>query len=259
MSPARVAEPGIAPVVWHDIECGAYAADLPLWRELAARAAVPGRPREVLDLGCGTGRVSLDLAALGHRVTGLDRDPRFVAELEARAAARGVPAGAVTGDVRSFDLGRRFDLVLAAMQILQLLEGPRERIAALECARAHLGRDGLFAAALFDLEDEVTDAGYVAPLPDMRETGGWVWSSQPVALRVVEDGSVLLLERRRRAVSPRGELVESDDSVRLALLSSDELEEELQAAGLVPVERRVIGPTDLYVGSAVVLAKAGDA
>jgi hypothetical protein len=125
--------------------------------------------------------------------------------------------------------------------------------------RAHLRQDGLFAAALFDLEEEVTDAGYVPPLPDMRETGGWVWSSQPVALRVVEDGTVLLLERRRRAVSPRGELAESDDSVRLELLASVELEWELEAAGLVPIGRRVIAPTDLYVGSAVVLGKPGDA
>ena len=37
-------------VVWHDLECGGYDADLPLWRELAADADGP-----VLDLGAGTG------------------------------------------------------------------------------------------------------------------------------------------------------------------------------------------------------------
>ncbi len=40
--------------IWHDAECGAYAADLALWEELAAAAGGP-----VLDLGCGTGRVAL--------------------------------------------------------------------------------------------------------------------------------------------------------------------------------------------------------
>ena len=52
-------------VIWHDVECGAYAADLPLWRELAA-----GRSGPVLEIGCGTGRVALDLARDGHAVTG---------------------------------------------------------------------------------------------------------------------------------------------------------------------------------------------
>ena len=47
-------------VVWHDVECGRYDADLPLWRELAASARRP-----VLDVGAGTGRVALDLARAG--------------------------------------------------------------------------------------------------------------------------------------------------------------------------------------------------
>ena len=44
-------------VMWHDIECGGYAEDFALWRELAAEAGGP-----VLDIGAGTGRVSIDLA-----------------------------------------------------------------------------------------------------------------------------------------------------------------------------------------------------
>jgi hypothetical protein len=54
---------GSTEVVWHDLECGAYRADLPLWRELAARARF-GSP--ILDVGAGTGRVALDLARAGH-------------------------------------------------------------------------------------------------------------------------------------------------------------------------------------------------
>ena len=69
-APVRVDEA----VIWHDAECGSYRADIPLWRRLAAYAAPPGRPCEMLDLGCGTGRVSLEIAADGHRVTGLDLD-----------------------------------------------------------------------------------------------------------------------------------------------------------------------------------------
>jgi 2-polyprenyl-3-methyl-5-hydroxy-6-metoxy-1,4-benzoquinol methylase len=67
-------------VIWHDVECGGYGADLPLWRELAARCGGP-----VLEVGCGTGRVALDLARRGHSVTGVDTDPQLVTALRERA------------------------------------------------------------------------------------------------------------------------------------------------------------------------------
>ena len=75
-------------VVWHDVECGRYDADLPLWHELAREA-----PEGVLDVGAGTGRVALRLAYAGHDVTALDLDPELLAVLEQRAPPR--PASTV--------------------------------------------------------------------------------------------------------------------------------------------------------------------
>ena len=259
MSPLRTVEPEIAPVIWHDLECGSYRADLGLWRELATRTAGPDGTSRVLDLGCGTGRVSLDLAAAGHRVTGLDLDPRLTAELRRRAATRNVSAGAVVGDARRFNLRRRFDIVLAAMQFLQLLETPAERIAAMRCARAHLRKGGLLPAALFDLTGEAIDDEYIPPLPDIHESHGWVWSSQATAIRLHDGGTWLTLERLRRAVSPRGEIAETEDRVRLEVIRPEQLEEEMRAAGIEPIERWVIRPTDEHVGSDVVLGEVRDA
>jgi SAM-dependent methyltransferase len=258
MSRARTTEPPVAPVVWHDLECGAYRADLELWRALADGTAASGKPCDVLDLGCGTGRVSLDLAAHGHRVTGLDHDPRLAEELRRRASDRNVAAGAVVGDARQFDLGRQFDLVLAAMQFLQLLAPREERVAAMECVCAHLRKRGRFAAALLDLSGESTDDDYVPPPPDMCESDGWVWSSQAVEIRLLDGGSALALDRHRRAVSPRGEIAESEDSVKLELLSPDQLEEEMLAAAITPTGRRQIPPTDDHIGSVVVFGEARD-
>src|SRR5689334_15619452 len=114
-------------VVWHDVECGSYVEDLPLWRSLAAEYGDP-----VLDVGAGTGRVTLDLARAGYRVTALDRDPELLAALERRLGensrkARVVPQ-TVVADARDFDLGEsRFPLVIVPMQTIQLLGGAEGR------------------------------------------------------------------------------------------------------------------------------------
>ena len=62
-------------VIWHDLECGGYRADLPLWRELAASTATgPAAAPGCSTSAAGSGRVAIDLARAGHRVTALDAD-----------------------------------------------------------------------------------------------------------------------------------------------------------------------------------------
>jgi cyclopropane fatty-acyl-phospholipid synthase-like methyltransferase len=89
-------------VVWHDVECGGFAADLGLWEEIAANAGDP-----VLDLGCGTGRVALHLARHGHEVHGLDLEPALTEELARRGAETGEAVTAQAGDARDFALTER--------------------------------------------------------------------------------------------------------------------------------------------------------
>jgi SAM-dependent methyltransferase len=237
--------------VWHDIECGSYAADLTLWDELAGPA-----PRDVLDLGCGTARVSVRLARRGHRVTAADLEPAFLEEAARRAQAWNVDLDTVAADARSFDLGRRFDLVLAPMQLVQLFHGSEERIAMLKAVAAHLRPGGLFAAALMSLEGEDLGDEYIPPGPDMRDVDGWVYSSQPVAVRPLDGGTAISLDRERTIVAPDGARTSEPSEIRLELLSPEEFEEEIAAAGLAPAGRRVIPPTEDHVGSVVVLATA---
>src|SRR3954464_16102956 len=91
--------------LWHYLECGAYSEDLPLWRALAAEAGGP-----VLDVGAGTGRVTLDLAARGATVVALDIDSALLEALEHRA--RGLSVETVVADARQLAMGgRRFSLV----------------------------------------------------------------------------------------------------------------------------------------------------
>jgi SAM-dependent methyltransferase len=233
-------------VRWHEVECAGYAADLALWEELADAAGGP-----VLELGCGTGRVALRLARAGHEVVGVDTDAALAAELNARAEDEGLWARAQPGDVRDFDLGRAFPLVLAPMQLIQLLPDAPTRHAALERIAAHLAPGGTFAAALVeDRHVPAADPG-AAPLPDVSEHDGWVFSSLPRSVHR-EDGRVTI-ERLRQAIAPDGEISEQVDITHLSSLSVGQLEAEGREAGLRATGTREVVSTHWHVGSTVVV------
>ena len=231
-----------AGAIWHEIECGAYAADLPLWEELSERAGGP-----VLELGCGTGRVVLHLAKRGHETIGLDSDGELLAALERRAA--GLPVRAVHADARDFELGESVALALAPTHVLQLLPGSEDRIEALRRVAAHLRPGGLLAAAIIEEMPPPDDSP--PPLPDVREVDGWVYSSRATEA-VVAPGEIVV-RRLRETVSPTGELSEEPNEVRIATFPATQLEAEGMLAGLTPVARNEIAATDLHVGSLVLV------
>ena len=235
-------------VVWHDVECGSYGADLPVWRDVAAQAQGP-----ILELGAGTGRVALDLAAHGHEVTAVDVDPDLLRELGRRADARGVEVACLAVDARDLRAEPRFALVLAPMQFMQIAGGRQGRAAVLGAAAAGLAGGGRLAAALSDVTGALAPDDAVPPLPDLGEHDGWVYSSQPLDVRV-EPGGVAV-ERLRQRVSPTGELTEEHHTQRLDALSVELLEQEAAQHGLQAVERRAIGATADHVGSMVVVCR----
>jgi SAM-dependent methyltransferase len=235
---------------WHDVECGSYTADFELWRALAGERGGP-----LLDIGCGTGRVALELAAAGHRVVGVDADASLVAALNARAGDSGLSASAFHGDARG--LGLPFDafpVAILPMQVAQLLGGPAGRRSMLASVAAHLTPGGLLAIALADPFEAVEPGESHPPLPDVREVGGWVLSSTPVAMR--DEGDAVAIDRIRQAVSPAGELTETLASVTLDDCAPGTLEDEGRAAGYTVLAARHVPPTAEYVGSTVVMLEA---
>ena len=232
-------------VVWHDIECHAYTADLALWRELAEREAGP-----VLDVGAGTGRVALDLAAAGHAVTALDLDGDLLAALRERADAAGLEVATAEADAHGFDLGATFGLILVPMQTLQLLG---DRGAFLRAARAHLAPGGLLAAAIVEELLPFEPDPALLPDPDVAELDGWRFASQPIAVRELERST--RIERRREATAPDGTVTVEPNAIELTMLSAPTLEAEGIAAGLRPEPTRHIDPTTDHVGSVVVMLR----
>jgi SAM-dependent methyltransferase len=235
-------------VIWHDLECGSYVEDLPLWRAVAEEHGDP-----ILDVGAGTGRVTLELARAGHAVTALDLDGELLAELEQRAA--GLSVRTVQADARGFDLDARFALVIVPMQTIQLLGGRDGRLSFLRCANAHLAPEGRLAVAISPTLElfEVLD-GLPGPTPDMCEIDGVVYASHPTAVRAA--GGDYVLERRREVVSAGGERSVSENTIQLDRVGARQLQREAALVGLRDAGHAQIPATDEYVGSTVVMFRA---
>jgi SAM-dependent methyltransferase len=103
-------------------------------------------PRSVLDAGCGTGRVAVELARRGLDVTGVDVDPSMLDV--ARSKAPGVPW--ILADLAEVDVGRTFDVVLLAGNVMIFLAPGTEAPVVANLAR-HLEPAGALVAG-FSLE-----------------------------------------------------------------------------------------------------------
>jgi SAM-dependent methyltransferase len=75
----------------------------------------------ILELCCGTGRIAIPLARTGMSVTGLDTSETMLERGREKASSEGVRVEWIVGDATSFQLGRRFRLILAPANALQLL------------------------------------------------------------------------------------------------------------------------------------------
>jgi SAM-dependent methyltransferase len=227
--------------IWHDIECGAYSADLPLWEELAAGGSV-------LDVGAGTGRVALHLARAGCAVTALDIDAALLAVLAERADAEGLNVRVITADAAGFDAGSTFDLVAVPMQTIQLLPDAAARAGFFASARRAVAPGGVVALAI--ATDMETFGDGEVPPPDIGESGGTRYVSQPTAVREIPGGT--RIERLRQVIPPG---TTEHDVIVLARVTADSLAAEGEAAGLRPEPARQIEPTVDHVGSEVVLLR----
>src|SRR5262249_50342723 len=109
-----------------------------------------GSIKSILDLGCGTGNHSIPLAQQGYEVVGVDRSADMIALARNKATQGRIEKSVLfhQGDLRSTDLGRRFDAVLMMFAVLGYQRENADVLAALATAHRHLRKGGLL---VFDI------------------------------------------------------------------------------------------------------------
>lgn len=100
-------------------------------------------PATVLDAGCGTGRVAIELARRGHDVVGVDVDPAMLDAARAKAPSLTWVEGDLTDP--ALDLGRTFDVVVMAGNVLIFVPSGTEGQTIANAAR-HLSPGGRLVA-----------------------------------------------------------------------------------------------------------------
>src|SRR5947208_15412668 len=112
----------------------------------------------VLELGCGTGRITMALAQTGKRFTGLDLSERMLERAARKRAALNKEererVHLVQADMTQFDLGEQFQLVIIPFRPFQHLLEVRDQVACVERVRKHLRPGGRLILDVFQTDAE---------------------------------------------------------------------------------------------------------
>lgn len=222
------------------VEHAHYDEDLAFWRAAAAAAGSP-----VLDLGAATGRVAIPLARDGHEVWALDRSAAMLAELarrlEREPAAVRERVRLVRAGLAELRLPGAFALVIVAMNTLQVLTEPADRLACLRGVREHLAEGGelVFDVGLPDEDEIVATMGVERPAGTHRDGAGgpllvhsgWYdrWEPETATLEF----TLRVEERPPRSGAPARVALRRH---RVHLFSPEEIARLLAEAGLEAVE-----------------------
>ncbi|MGE0326882.1 MAG: class I SAM-dependent methyltransferase [Polyangiaceae bacterium] len=202
--------------------------------------------RSVLELGAGTGRVSLPLLQDGLRVSAVERSPEMLQLLEAQAQGLGVRERltSLCVDFRDFELGERFDLVICPFNALAHLHSDVELRGTLAHVERHLASRGALVCDVLRLEEHhAASTTHLTPYFEHPESG--------VPCRVLEtlefNAETSRLSIQLTLTAMRGPEHVEEHTLDLRFWSADELEGAARAAGLELRNHASLGDSDAWV------------
>ena len=160
--------------------------DIPFYKK-----RIPAPDAILLELGCGTGRVTIPLSQHCTFIQGIDLSEAMIAMCQEKLAKAGITATtarADVGDITDLDLRRKFNLIIAPYRVFQNLETDDEVVGFFETVRKHLAPQGVCILNVFN------------PFKD-RETliREWCTVSENLAWEVeTADGRIACYDRRPR-------------------------------------------------------------
>lgn len=160
--------------------------DIPFYQRL-----IPFPDATILELGCGTGRVTLPLIRFCQYIHGIDLSPAMLAISHEKLRDAGIPdskARVEVGDISDFHLGRTFDFIIAPFRVIQNLETEQEIDGLFHCIHDHLASGGSVILNAFRPNRDPED---------LRKQ--WIRDEEIIDWEVpVEGGKLVCLDRRPR-------------------------------------------------------------
>jgi len=155
-----------------------------------AEAVRSGGP--VLELGVGTGRIAVPVAAAGVRIVGVDSSDGMLQVALERAEAAGVELDLRFGDMRRPPVDEQFALVIIPFRALLHMQTDEDRRAALRAVRSHLVDGGRFVFDVFtpDAQDIAETNGiWLEREPGIFERADWDEANRTLTMRVSGAGA----------------------------------------------------------------------
>jgi SAM-dependent methyltransferase len=216
--------------ILYDAENHDFAPDGPFFLDLARQTGGP-----VLELACGTGRLTIPLAREGIAIAGIDRSPAMLDH--ARRKSGSLPIRWIEADARHFDLGASFSLIFASPVTFQHMLDRPDQEAFLASVHHHLRPDGLFAFSLLFpkpshmVDDDQEQEWFSYTAADGRQVAvSGIDHYDPV--RQVKTETAI-----RRWRDDQGRPVEARAPLSLRLIFPQEIEALLHYNGFAVVER----------------------
>jgi SAM-dependent methyltransferase len=128
----------------YDLHNSHVVEDIPFYLRQAKKYGEP-----VLELACGTGRITIPIAEQGIQITGLDVSEPMLSQAKKKAATKGVNVEWVQADCRSFKLSKKFRLIFFPFNSITHLHDFESIEACFSCVRNHLTREGRFIIDVF--------------------------------------------------------------------------------------------------------------
>jgi SAM-dependent methyltransferase len=155
----------------YDLQNRDYVNDIPFYLRKARQYSEP-----VLELACGTGRITIPIAEQGIDITGLDISEPLISYAKKKAKEKGVTVEWAKADCRNFKLDRKFNLIFFPFNSIAHLHDLESIKSCFSCVKMHLKDEGRFIIDIFNprLDILIRDLSMrypVAEYPDPKGKG----------------------------------------------------------------------------------------